>query len=120
MYETTTDMVSKSQDIPPSLKIEKDLPNVIVEEIKQTISSNNCIQPPKMKIVRETKVSRSRSYHYALRKTIYINFTENGQSSYSFWNHAYSSIEKRNTYFEDRQNILLDIREAKNRSLISL
>ena len=87
MYDTTTDMVSKtdmvckSQEIPPSLKIEKDLPNVIVEEIKQITSSNNCIQPPKMKIVRETKVSRSRSYHYALRKTIYINFTENGQSS---------------------------------------
>ena len=120
MYETTTDMVSKSQEIPPSVKIEKDLPNVIVEEIKQTVSSNNCIEAPKIEILRETKVSRSRSYHYALRKTIYINFTANGQSSYSFWNHAYCSVEKRNTYFEDRQNILLDIREAKNRSLISL
>ena len=120
MYETTTDIVSKSQEIPQSVKIEKDLPNVIVEEIKQTISSNNCIEPPKLEIHRETKVPRSRSYHYALRKTIYINFTENSQSSYSFWNHAYCSLEKRNTYFEDRENILLDIREAKNKSLISL
>ena len=120
MYETTTDIVSKSQEIPQSVKIEKDLPNVIVEETKQTISSNNCIEPPKLEIHRETKVPRSRSYHYALRKTIYINFTENSQSSYSFWNHAYCSLEKRNTYFEDRENILLDIRDAKNKSLISL
>ena len=43
---------------------------------------------------------RSKSYNNALRKSIYINCL-NDEARYSFWNQAYSSLEKRNTCIEN-------------------
>ena len=92
----------------------------MVVQVEENQSSNNWVEQPKLEKPKQTKVPRSKSYNAALRRTIFINFTESNESSYSFWNHAYSSLDKRNTLYEDRQDISLDIRNAKTKSLISL
>ena len=57
---------------------------------------------------------RPRSYHIALRESIFIN-TEN-MGSYSYWNRTYSKLEKRNTYVgQDSQVFLENLKTDLNR-----
>ena len=82
--------------------------------------SNERIERPKISILRNSKMSRSKSYQVALRQTIYINFTDGDISSYSFWNQAYSNVEKRNSCYEDIKTVSFYDTLAKKKSIISL
>ena len=92
----------------------------VIKEIIEIPSSKEFQQRPKVEIFRQSRVPRSQSYRAATRKTIYINFTESERSSYSYWNQAYSSLEKRNSHYEDRKSIWLDVPKTKKNSIISI
>ena len=91
------------------------------KETKKMSLSNECNESLKIgQILKEPKMSRSKSYQVALRQTIYINFTDSDISSYSFWNQAYSNLEKRNSCYDDMQTVFFDDTLAKKKSIISL
>ena len=91
------------------------------KETKKMSLSNERNESPKIgQVLKEPKMSRSKSYQVALRQTIYINFTDSDISSYSFWNQAYSNLEKRNSCYDDMQTVFFDDALAKKKSIISL
>ena len=116
---TTTISQSTSKPCPHDT-VKQVITKTVIKEVIEIPSSNECQQQPKVEALRQSRVPRSQSYRAATRKTIYINFTESDRSSYSYWNQAYSSLEKRNSYYEDRQSILLDVPKMKKNSIISI
>ena len=71
----------------------------------------------------ETKLGkkklRPKSYHLALRESLFINFEMN-TGSYSYWNYKHSDVEKRNTYIEENNLVLLDSELIDQRSVNSI
>ena len=116
-----TATISKSTSKPcPHDNVRQVITKTVIKEIIEIPSSKEFQQRPKVEIFRQSRVPRSQSYRAATRKTIYINFTESERSSYSYWNQAYSSLEKRNSHYEDRQSIWLDVPKTKKNSIISI
>lgn len=116
---TTTISQSTSKPCPPD-NFRQVITKTVIKEVIEIPSSKECQERPKVEILRQSRVPRSQSYRAATRKTIYINFTESDSSSYSYWNQAYSSLEKRNSHYEDRQYIWLDVPKTKKNSIISI
>ena len=90
---TTT--ISQSTSKPcPNEDVKQVMIKTVIKEVIEIPSLEEGQQQPKVEILRQSRVPRSQSYRAATRQTIYINFTESDRSSYSYWNQAYSSIEK--------------------------
>ena len=72
---------------------------------------------PTTKLQRNKKL-RPKSYYIALRESLYIDFATAG--SYSYWNHQYSNYEKRNTYVEENNLVVLESEKMDSRSVNSV
>ena len=67
---------------------------------------------------RRNKKLRPKSYYIALRESMYIDFETAG--SYSYWNHQYSNFERRNTYVEENNLVVLESEKMESRSVNSV
>ena len=68
--------------------------------------------------LRRNKKLRPKSYYIALRESMYIDFETAG--SFSYWNHQYTNFEKRHTYVEENNLVVLESEKMESRSVNSV